>query len=153
MAGDYRAALDAYYLEEPRFLDRQQWAGAIQQLTNRGCEIGWLLLRTGEPAKGQALVEQSLRYLETELPTYTEHADRFPADACYMALGDEDQALKAFETRVAHGHIGFWWVESSIPWNEPLRGTPRFEAALQQVRDRVATQRARLEGGMDQASR
>jgi len=153
MAGDYPSALDAYYLEEPRFRTRESWADAIQKLTNRGCEIGWLLIRTGKPDEGRALVEQTLRYLETELPNYTEHADRFPADACYMAQGEPDRALAAFETRVDHGHIQFWWVEPAYPWNEPLRGTPRFEAALQQVRERVATQRARLEGATTQAGR
>ena len=151
MAGDYQAALDAYYLEEPRFRSRGSWAEAIQQLTNRGCDVGWLLIRTGKADEGRALVEQTLRYLETELPNYTEHADRFPADACYMAQGEPDKALAAFETRVDHGHIEFWWAEPAYPWNEPLRGTPRFEAALQQLRDRMATQRARLEGATAQA--
>jgi hypothetical protein len=149
--GDYEEALEANLRGEPRFGDRAQWGAAIQQQTNQACDVGWLMIRTGDEAQGMALIEQTLEYLQIELPQYTEHADRFAPDACLLAKGELDAALSAFETRVAHGHIGFWWIETRLPWNEPLRGTPRFEAALQQIEARIAEQRARLEQTKAQA--
>jgi hypothetical protein len=149
--GDYEEALAASLRGEPRFGDRAQWGAAIQQQTNQGCDVGWLMIRTGDKAQGMALIEQTLEYLQIELPQYTEHADRFAPDACLLAKGELDAALSAFETRVAHGHIEFWWIETRLPWNEPLRGTPRFEAALQQIEARIAGQRARLEQTKAQA--
>lgn len=149
--GDYEEALAAKLRGEPRFAERAQWGAAIQQQTNEACEVGWLMVRTGDEAQGMALIEQTLEYLQIELPQYTEHADRFAPDACLLAKGDLDAALSAFESRVAHGHIAFWWIETRLPWNEPLRGTPRFEAAMQQIEARIAGQRARLEQAEAQA--
>ncbi|MDX1459735.1 MAG: hypothetical protein R3348_01645 [Xanthomonadales bacterium] len=147
LSGDYDRALADFLRAEPRFADRASWQDAIQQQTAQGCLIGWLMIRTGDGDKGMALVDQTLRYLEVELPQYTEHSDRFGPDACYMARGEPEKSLAAFETRVDHGHIGGWWFQTQLPWNEPLRGTPRFEAALAQIEATVAAQRERLAQG------
>ena len=144
LAGDYREALNAFLRAEPRFAEQSQWEAAIQQQANQGCQVGWLMIQTGDAEQGAALIQQTMNYLEMELPQYTEHSDRFAPDACLMADGDQDRTLAAFEKRVAHGHISGWWLNSQLPWNEPLRGTPRFEAALDHIRDRITLQRENL---------
>lgn len=142
--GNYEKARAAFEIAEPRFFDRSTFRAAIEQQANQGCLNAWLMMRTGDPELGQELLGMTIRYLEDELPTYVDHADRFGMAGCYLARGDTEKALDAFETTVAHGHYSGWWIFTSLPWFEPLKGEPRFEAALQRVRGRMAEQRENL---------
>jgi tetratricopeptide (TPR) repeat protein len=142
--GDYEKARTAFEMAEPRFFDRSTFRAAIEQQVGQGCLNAWLIMRTGDPELGQELLEMTIRYLEDELPRYIDHADRFGYAGCYLAQGDTQKALDAFETQVEHGHYSGWWIFTKLPWFEPLRGEPRFEAALQTIRDRMAVQRENL---------
>jgi len=144
MTGDYPRAREAFQVAEPGFFDRATLRAAIERNAGDACTVGWVLGRTGDAELGRALNEMALDYLVNELPRFIEHADLFAPEHCYLALGDTGKALAAFETAVAHGHYSFWWINSRFPWFEPLRGEPRFEAAMQQIRDRVALQRGNL---------
>jgi TolB-like protein/Tfp pilus assembly protein PilF len=142
--GDYFKAREAFTIAEPRFFERASFRAAIEQQTTQGCLNAWIMMRTGDQSLGEELLGMTIDYIENELPQYMEHADRFGYPGCYLASGDHAKALDAFETQVAHGHIGGWWVNTRMPWFEPLRGEPRFEAALQSIRDRMAVQRENL---------
>lgn len=143
-SGDYQQARAAFEIAEPRFFDRSTFRAAIEQRTTQGCVHAWIMMHTDDEDMGQELLDMTIKYLEDELPQYIDHADRFGYAGCYLARGDIEQSLRAFETQVAHGHISGWWLQTRMPWFEPLRGEPRFEAALQQIRDRVALQRENL---------
>ena len=144
MSGDYQQAREAFEIAEPYFADRSTFRMAIEQQTSQGCTVGWLMMRTGDEDMGQELLDMTIKYLEDELPRYIDHADRNNYAGCYIVRGDIEKSLAAFETQVAHGHISGWWLQTRLPWYDPLRGEPRFEAALQQIRDRVAMQRENL---------
>ncbi len=144
MSGDYKLAREAYEIAEPRFFDRSTFRAAIEQRTSQGCTNAWIMMHTGDEDMGQELLDMTIKYLEDELPKYIDHADRFGYENCYLVHGDIEKSLQAFETRVAHGHISGWWIFTRAPWFEPLRGEPRFEAALQQIRDTIAMQRENL---------
>jgi tetratricopeptide (TPR) repeat protein len=142
--GELEKAKSAFRIAEPRFFDRATWRAAIEQQNSQGCINAWLLMQTGEEALGQSLLDMTLAYMEVELPNYIAHADRYGYMPCYLAKGDLNKALESLETTVEHGHYGGWWLWTTVPLWEPLRGEPRFEAALQSIRDRVAIQRENL---------
>jgi TolB-like protein len=144
MNGDYPRAKEAFELNEPEFFDPATFRDAIERQTTQGCIVGWLMMQTGEEAQGQQLIDMTLNYVENELPTYVDDADRFGSETCYLVTGDFEKAISTFETVVAHGHINAWWILTQLPWYEPIRGEPRFEAAMQSIRDKMAVQRENL---------
>jgi tetratricopeptide (TPR) repeat protein len=141
---DYKAAREAFAAVWPGMFDRTQWRTAIQEQPDDGCFVGWVMARTGDEQMGGDLVRTSLDYLQQELPRYVEHTDRYSIGTCYMALGESDKALAALEPQVSHGHWGQWWLWRRLPLYEPLWGEPRFEAAMQEIQDAIAIQRANL---------
>jgi TolB-like protein/lipopolysaccharide biosynthesis regulator YciM len=144
LKADYEAARQAFETANPAMFDRERWRAAIEKQPDDGCVVGWIMLRTGDEQLGSDLVRASLDYLEQELPRYIEHADRYSIEACYMVLGQPEKALSAIETRVSHGHWHQWWFMRRMPLYEPLRGEPRFEAAMQKIEDDLVVQRANL---------
>jgi TolB-like protein len=142
--GDYRKARASFELAEPRFFDRLTFRAAIEQQSTQGCLNAWLMMRTGDEELGRELLDMTIAYIEDELPQYVDHADRFDFTGCYLASGDNEKAISAFETWADHGHISGWWINTNLPWFEPIRGEPRFEAAMQSIRDRMATQKEKL---------
>jgi len=147
LKGDYVAASEAFESAYPGLFDRAQWPTAIAEHSGDGCIVGWVLMRAGDASLGKDLIRATMGYLEQELPRYVQHADRFGLDACHVALGDNESALAAIETRVDHNHWGQWWFWRRAPMFEPLWGEPRFEAALQRIQDDLAVQRANLQRG------
>lgn len=143
MSGDYQRAREAFEIASPLLFDRATQRAGIEQKSN-GCVVGWLMMQTGEDSRGRELIAMTLDYLENELPNYIEHADRYSYETCYLVRGENEKALQAIETHVAHGHIAHWWIDIRMPWFEPLRGEPRFEAALQKIHDTIALQRENL---------
>ena len=93
---------------------------------------------------GQALLQQATNYLVDELPTYIEHADRYGAELCLLALGEKEQALDALETRVQHGHTGFSWFTYNLPMFDLIRDEPRFLAIVESIETNMARQRESL---------
>lgn len=145
IAGNFADARSAFELGEPRFFDRGAWPAALDQHNGLGCIFAYIMARTGDAQLGSDLLEATIAYMEDELPTYLEHTDRFGYANCYAIRGDLERAIEAFETRVAHRHFDGWWFNTRFPWFEPLRGTPRFEAALRSIEDETARQRQRLQ--------
>ncbi len=142
--GDYRGARESLMIAEPRFFERDRWPAALDQYGGLGCVVAWVMARTGDPEMGEALLARTLDYMENELPEYVDHPDFLGYPDCYLIHGDRDEAIAAFQTQVQHGHYAFWWLNTRMPWYEPLRGTPRFEAAMRQIHANNERQRANL---------
>jgi TolB-like protein len=145
VAGNYPEARAAFKLGVPGFFTRETWPEALDAQNGLGCVVAYVMARTGDPDLGRELLETTIAYMEDDLPRYIEHADRFGYANCYAINGDLDKAMQAFETQVDHGHYAFWWITARLPWFELLRGTPRFEAAMQSIRDNNAAQRKNLQ--------
>jgi TolB-like protein/Tfp pilus assembly protein PilF len=142
--GDYPAALDAFETATPGLFDRTQWPTTIAERPDDGCIVGWIMGRVGDERTGADLVQTSLEYLERDLPRFVRHADRYWIDVCYLATGQPDKALLAIEERLNDRHYDGWWWMRTLPVYEPLWGDPRFEAAMQKVKDDMAIQRTNL---------
>jgi len=142
--GKYDESREAFEIAQPQFFDRATWRAAIEDEPNQGCLLGWLLIKTGDEEMGRDLLSTSINYLENELPSYIDHADRYEPAYCYVAVGDHEKALTAIETQVEHQHYSQWFFMRKYPLFEPLWGDPRFEAAMQKIQDEIAVQRSRL---------
>ena len=141
---DYPAALDAFESAIPGLFDRAKWSAAIEERPDDGCIVGWAMQLTGDAQMGVELVRTSLDYLEQDLPRFVRHADRYWIDACYLAVGETEKAMRSIDTRISHEHFGGWLWARKLSIYEPLWGDPRFEAAMQTVEDAMAVQRANL---------
>ena len=144
MDGDYIKARQDFEIAEPRYWNRASWRAAIEKDSGLGCTIATTMMRTGDEEMAIDLLRVVINYLETELPNYIDHADRYNYAGCYAAAGDYEKALDAFELSVDHGHYQFWWAWSKSPIFEPLRGNPRWEAGLATIQERNARQRENL---------
>jgi TolB-like protein len=144
LAGNYENARTAFEIGEPRFFDRNHWEAALEQQNGLGCIFAWVMARTGDEALGRDLLEATIDYLENDLPRYLEHPDRFGYTDCYLIRGDLENGIAAFEQQVADGHYGEWWIFTSLPWYEALRGTERFEAAMRTIRENNSAQQENL---------
>jgi TolB-like protein len=144
MMKDYARARTSFELSDPAFFDRSTWRSSIEEDPQQGCRTAWILFQTGDATMGAELLTATLSYLEDELPGYIEHADRYGAEYCYVIRGDNEKALTAIETAVEHGHLKGWYFWRKHPQMEPLWGTPRFEAAMQQIAEELARQRENL---------
>jgi TolB-like protein/tetratricopeptide (TPR) repeat protein len=147
LGGDFDKARQALEIAEPRFFEPSQWRAAIELNAGQGCGVAYVMMRTGDEAMGQDLLNMTISYLENELPAYVDHADAYN-QGCYAVAGDIEKALQSLQLNLEHGHIGGWWFWSQLPQMEPLRGDPRFEAIMLAIREKVAAQRANL-AGMD----
>jgi TolB-like protein/Tfp pilus assembly protein PilF len=144
MDGDYIKARKEFEIAEPRYWNRASWRAAIEKDSGLGCTIATTMLHTGDEEMAIDLLRVIITYLETELPSYIDHADRYNYVGCYAAAGDYEKALDAFEVSVDHGHYQFWWAWTKFPTLEPLRGNPRWEAGLAKIHERNASQRENL---------
>lgn len=141
---DFHAARETLEFVEPRYFDPERWREAIEFNASDACLAGYLMLRTGDETLGTELLSVTTEYLSEELPTYIEHADRYSIEDCLIAQGEIDGALAAIQTRFEHHHYGFWWWLRLSPLYRPLRGEPRFEAALERVEADITAQREAL---------
>jgi tetratricopeptide (TPR) repeat protein len=144
MNGQYDEARERFEVSDPNFFNRELWRTALEDEPSMGCMIGWILIQTDDIEMGNALMDQTEAYLTEELPNYLDHSDRYGVDACYAARGRLDEALDAIETWVSHHHYQQWFFVRKHPQWEPLWGHPRFEAAMQQIINDMAEQRANL---------
>jgi len=145
IAGDNERARALVLQAEPGWLEREQWEPLIRRLPQEACGMSWVLLHTGAPELGQALLEQATAYLETTLPAAIEHADRYSPDICYLTAGDTDKALASLETQLAHGHFHSWQIDHQMPMYAPLRQEPRYRELLAARDQRIAEQRALID--------
>jgi len=134
-AGDIDKARDLYLQALPGLLEPGEWRRLTGQDPFRSCLFSWVLMNTGDPELGQALLEEATAYLERDLPAAVEHADRYQPDTCYVTAGETEKALAVLETQLAHGHYYYWMFDHRLPMYEPLRGEPRYRELLAE-RDR-----------------
>ena len=141
MDGDYDKARQKLEIVEPRYWNRASWRAAIEKDSGLGCTIANTMLHTGDEEMAHDLLRVVITYMETELPNYLDDADRFINIGCYVAVGELEKALDAFEVQVDHGHYAFWWSWMNAPMVKPLHGNPRWEAAMAKIHKRNAQQR------------
>jgi len=141
VAGDVNRARELYLQVYPGLLNAGEWQRIIQDEPGIACTLSWLLLNTGEPELGQALLQQATDYLEHTLPAAIEHADRNQPDICYLVAGDVEKALASLETQLAHGHFWGWQLDHQLPMYAQIRHEPRYQELLAERDRRVAEQR------------
>jgi tetratricopeptide (TPR) repeat protein len=141
MSGEFGKAREHFEVSDPGFFKRDQWRAALEDEPGMGCQIGWILLKTGDVQLGNDLLDMTEAYLVDELPEYIDHADQYTVDACYAARGRMEEALDSIETSVSHHHYQQWFFLRMHPQWEPLQGHPRFEAAMQQIEADMKQQR------------
>jgi TolB-like protein len=141
---DYQSARRSFSIAYPKYFDRTTWRSAIELNPSDGCFMAYVMLRSGDEALSEDLVQMTLSYLENELPNYIDHADRYFYEGCYLMKGDLEKVMDLMETSIAHGHHSSWWIWSNLPLFDPLRGTERYEALMHGIRERAASQRANL---------
>jgi TolB-like protein/Flp pilus assembly protein TadD len=141
---DFDRSLESYSIVFPQFLDRATWRKGIEENPFGGCIMSYLFHNTNSELDYANLLELTLAYIETELPLYVEHPDRYFPGVCYLIKGEHDKAMASLELIFEHGHHSQWWIWLGLPIFEPLRGEPRFESLRAQMASRAAEQRANL---------
>ena len=145
VAGDVNRARELFQQLHPGLLNTDSWNRMIQDDSSTSCILSWVLLNTGEPDLGQALLERATEYLEDTLPAAIEHADRYSPDLCYLVAGDTGKALASLETQLAHGHFESWQFDHRLPMYTLIADEPRYRAMLAERDRRVAGQRELIE--------
>jgi len=150
MSRDYEKSREHFEASDPRLFRPEHWRAAIEDEPWRACMVGFVLLQTYDMEMGNRLLDETLDYLENELPGYVDHADRFGAEWCYMARGETEKALATLGTLVDHRHYAGWWFMRKHPQWEPLWGEPRFETLMARIEEDISVQRenlSRMEAG------
>ena len=141
---DYQKARQSFSVAFPRYFDRSTWRSAIELDPGNGCFMAYVMSRSGEETLSADLLNMTLSYLENELPNYIDHADRFFYEGCYLMAGEFDKAMDQLDISFAHGHYGQWWIWGNLSLFDPLRGTERYEAMMQNISETAAAQRTNL---------
>ena len=143
--GDYDHARKIYLTAAPGWLDPGKWQDLLGQYPSDGCRVAWVFIKTGDVELGQQLVQQSTVFLDELLPAAGRHADIYPREVCYLAAGENEKALQAIETKLAHNHLRGWQRGMQAPVFDLIRDEPRFQAALQERNRRIAVQREAID--------
>ena len=143
IAGDVKRSRALF--EQHFSLDAEHWEPHIQGDPKSACVFSWVLMNTGEPELGQALLEQATAWLEDTLPAAIEHADRYAPDACHLVAGDTEKALASLETQLAHGHFQSWQFDHQMPMYRLIEHEPRYRDLLAERDRRIAEQRELIE--------
>ena len=143
IAGDVKRS--RALLQQHFSLDAEHWEPHIQGNPNSACVFSWVLMNTGEPELGQALLERATTWLEDTLPAAIEHADRYAPDACHLVAGDTEKALASLETQLAHGHFQSWQFDHQMPMYRLIEHEPRYHDLLAERDRRIAEQRELIE--------
>jgi len=144
-AGDVDRARALLLEAEPGWLNREQWPQLIKSYRQKACVMSWILLNTGEPELGQALLDETSEFLDHQLPAAIEHADRYAPDTCYLVEGDTEKALASLETQLAHGHFHSWKSDHLFPMYRKIEQEPRYRKLLSERDLKVAEQRELIE--------
>lgn len=142
--GDAVRAREAFEVYNPSLFDPETWYDAIVDMPPEACFAGWMMMNTGEEARGRALVDEAVRYLEEELPRYVKDPYNYGLEDCYLIQGDVAKALDVIETRWANRQLSGWFFYEKRPYFEPLLREPRFREIYEQRRALMAEQRANL---------
>ena len=73
---DFRKARDLWLEREPGWAEPELWEQLIEQ-NDGGCFQAGIFISAGERDMGEALLQESLEYLEYELPRLVDHMDRY----------------------------------------------------------------------------
>jgi TolB-like protein/Tfp pilus assembly protein PilF len=138
--GDFARARELMAQAYPGWEDPHQWPRMIREQTSMSCVVAGIFSKSGDAARAEELVGQTIAYYDS-LAARIQHADALAPLDCWALRGDDEQALAMLETQVAHGHIAGWWLNYQWPWWNELRATPRFQAAMQMIQDKVTEQR------------
>ena len=139
--GNYTKAREMMLRAEPGYSDPGQWERLLNERQSDACQIGWVLMQTGDRTLGQDLILETITYLEETLPRYIKHADRYSIQICHAALGDTDAALNAVEQNFDHNHFSDWKFTHAWPPIRELWDEPRYIEVLQKVEAELARQR------------
>jgi tetratricopeptide (TPR) repeat protein len=142
--GDAARARAAFEVYDPRLFDPEQWRKGIVDHPRDACLAGWMLINTGEQAKGEALLQDAVRYLEDQLPQYVDRAKNWGVEECFVIQGDIQAALDVIEWRFENDHLTGWHFYEKQPHYAPLLREPRFQALNRQRLAIMAEQRAAI---------
>ncbi len=140
-AGDTAKARELYLQADPEWLTPDSWGQLTRSDPHGACIMSWILINTDDADLGRALLDQTIVYLERDLPAAIEHADRSEPDACYLVAGDAEKALASLETQLAHGHFYFWQSDHRLPMYALIEHEPRYQAMLEERNRRITDQR------------
>ena len=110
----------------------------------RACLVAWTLAQTGDETLGDALLDQSLAFIDT-LPGLIEDVSSLPLQHCYLVAGYTEKALTHIESRLANNHLLYWKTDDQLPMYEQIRFEPRYQAAMAERDRRLAVQREAID--------
>jgi TolB-like protein len=152
LIGDIHRARETFVLSDPGWLRQDRWSNLIEVDSTDTCIFSWILLNTGDPESGQALVDQTIAFLERDLSTVVEHVDSHGLEICYLTVGDTAGALEILGTQMDHNHIFRWGFYTGLPMYDAIRDEPRFIALEQEYDRRLRQQREAIEALDQQAA-
>ncbi|MEM1412861.1 MAG: tetratricopeptide repeat protein [Pseudomonadota bacterium] len=143
---NYTAARASFEQAEPRFFSAESQDAALRDRHGDACFVSFLLLKTGDEALGEALLEQTIDYIDTELPSYAADPEQWgKMHHCLAIQGDFEGALNSFERGIEKGDYRNWWEVRVLEYFDPLQGDPRFEAVITGLEQELARQRASID--------
>ncbi|MFT5139035.1 MAG: TolB-like protein/Tfp pilus assembly protein PilF [Lysobacterales bacterium] len=142
--GDPNATRKIYLDAEPDWAEPKAWGRLMDADPSQACLVSWVFTRTGDEAQGAALLDQTLKFIET-LPGLIEHVDGWNPQFCYLIAGDTEKALNTIESQLAHNHLIWWKTYDQLPMYEQIRFEPRYQAAMVERDRRIAEQRDAVE--------
>jgi len=104
--------------------------------------LGAALLHTGESERGQMLLAECARFVETRPVTQRRLDIPTHLVEIYALQGRPREALEEFRQLVDAGWRRTWYWFILSPNLESIRGTPEFDAIVEQLRAEVARERA-----------
>ena len=143
MMREYASARASFELAAPEYFDPAQAQLAIEQDGVDGCFAAWLMMQTGDEAQGRQLLDMTMRYAVEDLPKFVRNPDTYGTEFC-LVIDEPEAAMDLIERRVSNNNVGGWFFWRKHPQFEPLWGTPRFEATMQKLQVKLASERERL---------
>jgi tetratricopeptide (TPR) repeat protein len=142
---DYPRARDHLIEAWPQWQDQSQWTKWFARNAYDACTAGWVLMRSGDEALGQALLEQARDFMLNTAPQHMKLSGRLPASECLAGLGDRNGALDRLEQSLEFDYSFFSWQTGLGPMYDELRDEPRFQAVMAELENRRAAQRANVD--------
>ncbi|MER3523265.1 MAG: hypothetical protein C4326_04175 [Ignavibacteria bacterium] len=140
MAAEARLFAQEYGAAEPHF---ERWRALVGEQGAPFTQLGFLALRRGNTARGNALLEKAISLASQQLKEWGKESG--PAyDLCraYVATGNRQRAVNALHEVLARGLAWWRWIEND-PVLASLRQMPEAASLLAAMRTRVEHLRAR----------
>ncbi len=136
-----------YLMQDRSYIsDREQWQLEFTDKNRFDCEIPGILIKAGDRALGQDLLQLFLQNFKAVEAGQNPHAiNTYQWIVCHLIDGSFDQALDILERETAQGRLlDRWWLLGKIPWWEQLEDNPRYIALVNRIETRLAEQRKLL---------